>query len=78
MKYYSHLLIFSLFLVSLVSVGQDLIPFENRGTGLWGFFIGNCRIPTRGNRFQSIGQQGEKETAEQKSELCYFGWQGQV
>ena len=37
MKFYSHLLIFSLFLVSLVSVGQDLIPFENRGTGLWGF-----------------------------------------
>ena len=31
-----------------------------------------------GNRFQSTGQQGEKETAEQKSELCYFGWQGQV
>ena len=37
MKFYSHLLIFSLFLVSLVSDGQDLIPFENRGTGLWGF-----------------------------------------
>ena len=37
MKFYSHRLIFSLFLVSLVSVGQDLIPFENRGTGLWGF-----------------------------------------
>ena len=37
MKFYSHLLIFSFFLVSLVSVGQDLIPFENRGTGLWGF-----------------------------------------
>ena len=37
MKFYSYLLIFSLFLVSLVSDGQDLIPFENRGTGLWGF-----------------------------------------
>jgi len=37
MKFYSYLLIFSLFFVSLVSSGQDLIPLENRGTGLWGF-----------------------------------------
>ena len=28
MKFYSYLLIFSFFLVSLVSVGQDLIPFD--------------------------------------------------
>ena len=37
MKFHFYLLIFSLFFISLVSVGQDLIPFENRGTGLWGF-----------------------------------------
>lgn len=37
MKSYSYLLIFSLFLVGFVSVGQDLIPFENKGLGLWGF-----------------------------------------
>jgi len=27
-------------------------------------------------RFQSIGQQGEKETTEQKGKLCYFRGQG--
>ena len=32
-----YLLIFSLFLFSLVSVGQDLIPFEDTVSGLWGF-----------------------------------------
>lgn len=37
MKFYSHLLVFSFFFVTLVSVGQDLIPFENKGLGLWGF-----------------------------------------
>ena len=34
MKLYSYLLIFSLFSVSLVSVSQNLIPFENKGLGL--------------------------------------------
>ena len=37
MKFDLYLLIFSLFLFSLVSVGQDLIPFEDTVSGLWGF-----------------------------------------
>ena len=37
MKFYLYLLIFSLFLFSLVSVGQDLIPFQQSESGLWGY-----------------------------------------
>ena len=56
MKFYSHLLIFSFFLVSLVSVGQDLIPFQQSESGLWGYRnqkIGEVVIDPK---FEQVGE----------------------
>ena len=37
MSHHSRLLIFILLLVNLVAVAEDLIPFENKSLGLWGY-----------------------------------------
>ena len=56
MKFYLYLLIFSLFLFSLVSVGQDLIPFQQSESGLWGYRnqkIGEVVIDPK---FEQVGE----------------------
>ena len=56
MKFDLYLLIFSLFLFSLVSVGQDLIPFQQSESGLWGYRnqkIGEVVIDPK---FEQVGE----------------------
>ena len=56
MKFYSYLLIFSLFLVSLVSVGQDLIPFQQSESGLWGYRKQKTGEVVIAPKFEPVGE----------------------
>ena len=72
MKLYSYLLVFSFFLVSLVSVGQDLIPFENRGTGLWGFRNQKTGRVDIECRFDEVNEFTEKTASVRIGQLWGF------
>ena len=56
MKFYLYLLIFSLFLFSLVSVGQDLIPFQQSESGLWGYRNQKTGEVVIDPKFEQVGE----------------------
>ena len=56
MKFYLYLLIFSLFLFSLVSVGQDLIPFQQSESGLWGYRNQKTGEVVIAPKFEQVGE----------------------
>ena len=72
MKLYSYLLIFSLFSVSLVSVSQNLIPFENKGLGLQGFRNQKTGRVDIECRFDEVNEFTEKITSVRIGQLWGF------
>ena len=56
MKFYLYLLIFSLFLFSWISVGQDLIPFQQSESGLWGYRNQKTGEVVIDPKFEQVGE----------------------
>ena len=56
MKFYLYLLIFSLFLFSWISVGQDLIPFQQSESGLWGYRNQKTGEVVIAPKFEQVGE----------------------
>ena len=56
MKFYSYLLIISFFLLSLVSVSQELIPFQESESGLWGYRNQKTGDVVIEPKFDEVGQ----------------------
>ena len=56
MKFYSYLLIISFFLLSLVSVSQELIPFQESESGLWGYRNQKTGEVVIAPKFEQVGE----------------------